>query len=87
MSQVAAVTLEELRTIDLFDDLDDAQLGEWLPVIEPLLAEPGEILAEHGEPTPGVFLMLAGTIETFLMTGDHAEPAGRNYAPTWMGAI
>ncbi len=87
MNPLAVVTLEELRTIDLFDDLDDGQLSEWLPVVQPLLAEPGDILAEHGEPTPGVFLMFEGTIETFLMSGDHAEPAGRNFAPTWMGAI
>ena len=73
MSQVAAVTLEELRTIDLFDDLDDAQLGEWLPVIEPLLAEPGEILAEHGTPTP-VFLLFEGTLQTWLVNDEHVEP-------------
>ena len=29
------VTLADLRAIDLFDDLDDAQLGEWLAVARP----------------------------------------------------
>ena len=87
MSEIAAVTLEELRGIDLFDELDDAQLGEWLAVTEARDAAPGELLAEHHEPTPGVFLLLDGTIQTWLATGDHVEPVGRQYSPTWMGAI
>jgi signal transduction histidine kinase len=87
MSEVAAVTLGELRTIDLFGELDDAQLEQWLAVAQARRAQPGEILAEHGEPTPGVFLLLEGTIQTYLVNGDHPEPVGRQYSPTWMGAI
>jgi signal transduction histidine kinase len=87
MSQVAAVTFDELRTIDLFDELDDVQLAEWLAVAQPRTAKLGEILAEHGEPTPGVFLLLEGTIQTFLANGEHFEPVGRQFSPTWMGAI
>jgi signal transduction histidine kinase len=87
MSQVAAVTLDDLRTIDLFDELDDVQLREWLAVVQPRAAQAGEILAEHGEPTPGVFLLLEGSIQTFLMNGEHVEPVGRQFSPTWMGAI
>ena len=26
------VTLAELRSVDLFDDIDDEQLAEWVPV-------------------------------------------------------
>lgn len=87
MSQVAAVTLGDLRTIDLFDDLDDAQLSEWLAVVQSRSGEPGEILAEHGEPLPAMFLLLEGTLQTFLVDRDHVEPAGRHFAPTWLGAI
>jgi signal transduction histidine kinase len=87
MSQVAALTLGDLRTLDLFDDLGDEQLTDWLPAAQPRAAPAGEILAEHGEPTPGVFLLLEGTILTALLDGDRVEQAGRQFAPTWFGAI
>ena len=48
MSTTAAVTVADLRPVDLFDDLDDAQLarvggGRAAPHFEP-----GELLAEQG---------------------------------------
>ena len=86
MSGVADVTLADVRAIDLFDDLDDAQLGEWLAATLPRTAEPGEILAEHGQPTP-VFLLFEGTLQTWLVNDEHVEPVGRQYPPTWLGAI
>jgi signal transduction histidine kinase len=87
MSGIAPVTLAELRAIDLLSELDDDQLGEWLAVTQTRIAVPGELLAEHHEPVPGVYLLLSGTIQTWLVTGDHIEPVGRQYPPTWMGAI
>ncbi len=48
---------------------------------------PGEVLAEHGEARPGVFFLLDGTIQTWLVRDDGVEPVGRHYSPTWMGAI
>ena len=36
MSGVADVNLADVRAIDLFDDLDDAQLGEWLAATRPV---------------------------------------------------
>jgi signal transduction histidine kinase len=87
MRSPAALTLRDLRAIDLFDDLDDEQLAEWLAVTELHAAEAEEILAEHGDIPPGVFLLFEGTMLTFLVSGDHVEPAGRQIAPTWVGAI
>ncbi|HEY3613012.1 MAG TPA: ATP-binding protein [Gaiellales bacterium] len=87
MSAPAAVTLAELRGIDLLQELDDAQLGEWLAVTETRTAVPGELLAEHHERVPGVYLLLEGTIQTWIPAGEHLEPVGRQYSPTWMGAI
>ena len=87
MSGAAPLTLSELRAIDLFDDLDDTQLADWLAVTHLRVAPPGEIVAEHGEAAPGVFLLLEGRMLTFLISGDHVEPAGRQTAPTWVGAI
>lgn len=87
MSAAAALTLDELRTIDLFDDLDDDQLGEWLAVTRPHTAQAGEILVEAGAPAPAVLLLLEGTIRTFLISGGHVEAGGRQSPPTWMGAV
>ena len=87
MSDDAGITLAELRRFDLFDDLDDAELERWIPVTRVRDVAAGEIVAEQGEPVPGVELLLEGTILTQIVVGDHTEPSGRQEAPTWMGAI
>jgi signal transduction histidine kinase len=84
---IAAVALEELRSIDLFDDLDADQLAEWLTVARPVQAASGHVLAEAREPAPGVILLIEGHIRNLLVEGGRIEPAGRQEAPTWMGAI
>jgi signal transduction histidine kinase len=87
MTPTAPVTLAELRGIDLFDGLDDDELGQWLAVAQPYDAAPGQILAEQGQPAPGLQLLLEGTARSFILDGDRPEPLGRQAAPTWMGAI
>jgi signal transduction histidine kinase len=84
---LAPVTLADLRAIDLFDDLDDMQLQEWLAVARPYAFEPGEVLAEQGEVPPGVQFLLDGSVETFLVDQERSERVGRQQAPTWMLAI
>jgi signal transduction histidine kinase len=84
---VAAVTLADLRGVDLFDDLDDSELEPWLQVVEAREAEPDELIAEQGEEPPGVVLLLDGTVRTLLVEGERTEPVGRQHAPTWMLAI
>jgi CRP-like cAMP-binding protein len=84
---LAPVTLADLRAIDLFDDLDDMQLQEWLAVARPYAFEPGEVLAEQGEVPPGVQFLLEGSVETFLVDQERSERVGRQQAPTWMLAI
>jgi signal transduction histidine kinase len=81
------VTVADLRAIDLFDELDDAQLDEWLAVAQPQVFEPGEVMAEQGELPPGVQLLLDGSVLTFLVDQDRTERVGRQEAPTWMLAI
>ena len=81
------VTLEDLRSIDLFDDLSDAQLGPWLEVVTCRKVAPGELLEEQGDPPAGLQLLLTGTARTYLLDGDRPEPVGRQTAPTWMGAV
>jgi signal transduction histidine kinase len=45
------------------------------------------ILAEAGEPAPGVILLVEGSVQTLLVAGERVEPGNRQHAPTWMGAI
>ena len=84
---VPPVTLEELRSIDLFDDLDDEQLGEFLAVAKVREAPAGERLAEPDGVPIGVQLLLEGSAKAYRVEGDRTEPVGRHRAPTWMGAI
>jgi signal transduction histidine kinase len=84
---IAPVNLAELRAIDLFDDLDDAQLEDFLAVAQVRIYEPGEVVAEQGEEVPGVVLQLEGTIATLLLDQGRSERVGRSHAPTWALAI
>jgi signal transduction histidine kinase len=81
------VTLAELRTVDLFDDLDEAGLEPWVEVAQAVEAQPDEVLAEQGEQPPGLLLLLDGTARALLVDGDASESMGRQVAPTWIGAI
>ena len=82
------VTLDELRTMDLFDGLSDDELQAWLDVALPYEAFPGEQIAEDNAPDQGVQLLFSGTARNlFVRDDDRVEPAGRQHGPTWMGAI
>jgi signal transduction histidine kinase len=83
----AAVTLADLRAIDLFDDLDERELEPWLAVTRPHEAGPDEMLNEQGQEPAGVVLLLEGTVRTLLVEGERTEPVGRQHAPTWAMAI
>ena len=54
------MTLEELRGVDLFDELDDAELAEWVPLARAYHVEPGELIAEQGDAPRGLQLLLEG---------------------------
>jgi CRP-like cAMP-binding protein len=82
----AAVTRADLRAVDLFDGLDDDDLDQWVAAARELRANAGDALAEEGMPPPGL-LLLEGSVQTLLVEHERAEPAGRQHAPTWMGAI
>jgi signal transduction histidine kinase len=81
------VTLAELRTVDLFDDLDDDQLAEWVAVASVESLEPGGLIFEQDVEPEGLKLLLEGEAITVLTEGERTEPVGRQLAPTWMGAI
>jgi signal transduction histidine kinase len=81
------VTLEELRGVDLFDSLDDAELAEWIPFAHPRIVLAGGVIAEQGEEPPGLQLLLEGRAQAFILAQGQSEPVGHHTAPTWMGAI
>jgi signal transduction histidine kinase len=81
------VTLEELRTIDLFDELSDEELSEWLPISRTLHVAPGAVISEQGVAPPGLQLLLEGEAQTLIVTEGRTEPVGSQHAPTWIGAI
>ena len=84
---MTAITIADLRRIDLFDELDDDALAEWAAATQPLAAAPGDILVEQGEPPRGTLLLLDGTMQTLMLEGERQEPVGRQTPPTWMAAI
>jgi len=80
-------SVADLRPVDLFDDLDDAELAEWAAVAKPYDHAAGTVISEQGADPEGVILLLEGTGMAVIAYGDRSEPVGRQRAPTWMGAI
>jgi signal transduction histidine kinase len=87
MMPAGPVTLAELRRVDLFDGIDDEQLGEWLAVAQLREAPPGELIVEEQDHVPGLMLLLEGTAATYMASRGRSEAIGRQIAPTWIGAI
>jgi len=80
-------TIEQLRPFDLLEGLDDEHLAQVAARAEVREYSAGELIAEEGESSQGVYLLLDGTAETFALTGGVYEPSGEHVAPTWLGAI
>ncbi len=87
MSTVHTATVADLRPVDLFDDLTDAELEAWAAAAELRELPPGELLTDQGQPSPGVHFLLGGKIRVSMIDGDRVEPFGLQEAPTWSGAI
>lgn len=81
------LVLADLRTIGLFDDSSDAELGEWIAVAETRVVEAGGLLAGADRELPEVLLLFEGTARNYLVERGREEPLGRQAAPTWSGAI
>ncbi len=82
-----APNVEELRVVDLFDELDDEQLGVWAASAETRTVAAGEVLVEQDEPSRGLWLLLEGSVESLVVADGRSERIGHQEAPTWMGAI
>jgi signal transduction histidine kinase len=87
VSAIHSATVADLRPIDLFDDLSDAELQAWADAAELRELPPGVTVHEQGEPGSGVHFLLAGRLRVSMLDGDRVEPVGHQEAPTWIGAI
>jgi signal transduction histidine kinase len=82
-----AVTVADLRLLDLFDELDDTALATWAAVARFLDAQAGEIMLEEGQESDGLLCLLKGTLQVFSRDGERLEPVAHQTAPTWIGAV
>jgi signal transduction histidine kinase len=83
----AALTIEDLRPIDLFAGLSDAELERWVAAAQPFSAEAGETVLQEAELVSGLVLLFEGVVETLSVSDGRLEPLGRQLPPTWIGAI
>ena len=86
MSEPERPTLEELRAIDLFDELDDQQLARWLDTAEIRELRADALVTDAGQ-TAEFMLLLRGVVQGLVVEAGRVEPITRQTAPTWMGAI
>jgi signal transduction histidine kinase len=81
------VTIDELRAIDLFEGVDEAELQRWREAAEEYTVAAGESVIEQATPTLGLYLLLEGTLETKFVVDGRSEHLGHQRSPTWIGAI
>ena len=77
---------DELRGMDLFEELSDEQLDQWAAVVDIRDAQDGDVLLEQGS-SPGPLLLFSGRTRAYMTVDGRNDPANANTAPTWIGAI
>lgn len=84
-----SVPVEELRRIDLFDELSDEALAEWAAATPPIQeVGEGEILLEQGVDSPGTLLLFDGATRGLIkVAGGGTDIGNPGHGPTWIGAI
>jgi len=87
MNPAVPVTLDDLRRIDLFDDLDDAELERWRSATQAFNVPADEIVAEQDASARGLLLLLEGRVRMYRVVDERFDPIGHMDAPTWMQAI
>ena len=81
------VTVAELRGIDLFDEVADADLARWAEAFEERRLERGDPLVEMGETEVPFTVLLEGRMDGYVLIDGREERDHHHDAPTWMGAI
>jgi signal transduction histidine kinase len=85
---MSAPTVDELRGMDLFEELSDADLERWAAAAEVREVPAGTIVVEEDTHADKFVLLLDGVIQAISVEDrGRLEPVGRHIAPTWMGAI
>ncbi len=79
--------MTDLRPVDLFDGLTDAELALWEEAAEERTFAPEALITEQGDPTEGIWLLLEGRTRSFLVDNGRPDPIGHHEAPTWIYAI
>jgi len=81
------VTVAELRGIDLFDEVADADLEPWADAFEERRLERGDTLVTIGETDVPFSILLEGRMDGYVLVDGREERDHHHDAPTWMGAI
>ena len=66
-------SIEKLRAIPMFADLDDDALTLVAELFSEVDAPAGQVIVEHGHAGSGMFLLEEGTVEVELPTGSTVE--------------
>lgn len=66
-------SIESLRRVPLFSDLDDAALEHVAGLADEFTAPAGQVLAEKGQPGAGVFILEEGTVVVETPTHGRVE--------------
>ena len=82
-----SVSVAELRGIDLFDDVADADLEPWAAAFEERRLERGDTLVTIGETDVPFSILLEGRMDGYVLVDGREERDHHHDAPTWMGAI
>jgi signal transduction histidine kinase len=77
----------ELRAMDLFAGVDEAQLVAWAAAAEDAWYEPGDYVLRKGDPETPFKLLLEGRLDGYLERDGRDERDHEHVAPTWLGAI
>lgn len=65
---------EILKTVDLFDGLNDAQVLAFAGAGDIMILERGQLLFRRGDPSDRIFLLMDGAIEIIRATTDQPNP-------------
>jgi signal transduction histidine kinase len=81
------ITAADLRSIDLFDGVDDTVLTRWAEAAEERWYEPGDVVMATGERRVPFKLLVEGRLDGYVVADGREEHDHVHEAPTWLAAI
>ncbi|MGE5263728.1 MAG: cyclic nucleotide-binding domain-containing protein, partial [Acidobacteriota bacterium] len=80
------ITVERLRTIPMFAELDEEQLAHLAPLFHHSHYKLGEIVTKQGDPGEAFYVLDAGTLQVrYIDSRDHERVLGYLNAPAFFG--